>query len=202
NNSAFTGVAPVIKSELAKLGVKLVADESYQQGTVDFGSIVSPIKAQQPQAIILNMIDVDAARFVAQARTAGVTGQWVGSTNSELTSAMQTAANGSAEGLVVSGVYDASKTSTALATYLSTTKSLYGDSLISVAIYGYDSVFLLKKAVEQAGSWDRDKINTALQGITSFDGAVGTYTKNDGNQFWQTAPPIEILKAGQFVPFS
>jgi len=201
NNEAFTSIQGVISNELKKLGVKVVADTSYQQGTEDFSSIIAPIKSKQPQAVILNMIDVDAARFVSQARQAGVTAQWVGSTNSELTSAMQKAPGNSANQMVLSGVYDESQPSQALSQYLSTTKQLYGDSLLSVAVYGYDSVFLLKKAVEQAGAWDRQKINTALQQITSFSGAAGTYKKNKGNQFWQTQPPMEILKNGQFSAF-
>lgn len=201
NNEAFTSIQPTIRSTLKRLGVKLVADESYQQGSVDFSSIIAPIKSKQPQAVILNMIDVDAARFVSQARQAGITGQWVGSTNSELTSALQKAPGNSANQMVVSGVYDDTHPSALLRPYLSVTKQLYGGSLQSVAVYGYDSVLLLKKAVEQAGAWNRQKINNALQHISTFNGAAGTYKKNKGNQFWETQPPMEILKNGQFGPY-
>jgi branched-chain amino acid transport system substrate-binding protein len=46
------------------------------------------------------------------------------------------------------------------------------------AAQGYDSMYLLKMAIEQAGSTDGPKVRAALEGLdTPYEGATGTYRK-------------------------
>ena len=66
-------------------------------------------------------------------------------------------------------------------TFLKTYADKFKESPISSAVsaaQGYDSVYLLKLAIEQAGTTEGPKIREALENLnTTYEGLTGTYTK-------------------------
>lgn len=201
NNVAFTQLVDPIKSQLKGLGVKLVADISYTQGTVDFSSQITQLKRAKPAAVLLDMIDVDAARFMVQARKAGLKSRWVVPNNSEATPKLRQLAGGSALGLVGPAIFDPKSKAPEFKAYIKWTHKLYHDDLDPTTINGWDSVLLMKKAIQKAGAFDRGKIKDALTAMSGFTGAAGTYKHQNGWQYaQQTIGVVELTKAG-YVPW-
>ena len=201
NNVAFTQLVKPIQSQLKGLGVKLVANVSYTQGTVDFSSQITQIKQAKPSAVLLDMIDVDAARFMVQARKAGLTSRWVVPNNSEATPKLRELAGGSALGLVGPAIFNPKSTAPAFKAYMTWTHKLYHADLDPTTINGWDSVILMKQAIQKAGAFDREKIKRALDSMSGFIGAAGTYKHQNGWQYaQQTIGVVELTKAG-YVPW-
>jgi branched-chain amino acid transport system substrate-binding protein len=201
NNVAFTQLVSPIESQLKSLGVKLAANIQYTQGTIDFSSQITQLKAAHPQAVLLDMIDVDAARFMVQARKAGLTARWVVPNNSEATPKLKERAGGSALGLVGPAIFDPKSTTPQFKAYETWIHKLYHADLDPTTINGWDSVILMKQAIVKAGAFDRSKIQAALKSIPGFVGAAGSYKQQLGWQFaQQTIGVVELTKTG-YVPW-
>jgi branched-chain amino acid transport system substrate-binding protein len=201
NNIAFTQLVSPIQAQLKSLGVKLVANISYTQGTQDFSAQITQLKQANPSAVMLDMIDVDAARFMVQARKAGLKARWVVPNNSEATPKLTQLAGGSALGLVGPAIFNPKSKTPQFKAYMTWTHKLYHADLDPTTINGWDSVLLMQQAIKKAGAFDRQKIKNALDAITGFTGAAGTYKHKNGWQFaQQTIGVVELTKAG-YVPW-
>lgn len=201
NNIAFTQLVSPIQDQLKSLGVKLVANISYTQGTQDFSSQITQLKQANPAAVMLDMIDVDAARFMVQARQAGMNARWVVPNNSEATPKLTQLAGGSALGLVGPAIFNPKSKTPQFKAYIAWTHKLYHAALDPTTINGWDSVLLMEQAIKKAGAFDRQKIKNALDSIRGFTGAAGTYKHQNGWQFaQQTIGVVELTKAG-YVPW-
>jgi branched-chain amino acid transport system substrate-binding protein len=150
---------------------------------------------------MLDMIDVDAARFMVQARKAGLKARWVVPNNSEATPKLTQLAGGSALGLVGPAIFNPKSKTPQFKAYMTWTHKLYHADLDPTTINGWDSVLLMQQAIKKAGAFDRQKIKNALDAITGFTGAAGTYKHKNGWQFaQQTIGVVELTKAG-YVPW-
>lgn len=201
NNVAFTALVPVIQADLKKLGVKLVANVEYPEGTTNFSSYITTFMAAKPSVVLLDMIDTDAATFMVQARSTGLTSRWVVPNNSEATSTLATLAGKSAIGMISPALFNPDSRTADFSTYKKWTHKLYHAALDPTTIYGWDSVLLLREVVDKAGAFNRQKIENALKSTTSFVGAAGPY-KRAGTFYEQQAVGLEILTASGYVPWS
>jgi urea transport system substrate-binding protein len=68
----------------------------------------------------------------------------------------------------------------------------------SPMVLSYNGVYLWKKAVEQAGSFDVDKVNAALESGISFDGPGGTVTTQKNRHLTKNVYIGETRADGQF----
>ena len=68
----------------------------------------------------------------------------------------------------------------------------------SPMVLSYDGVYLWKKAVEKAGSFDVDKVIAALESGISFDGPGGTVTTQENHHLTKNVYIGETLPDGQF----
>jgi branched-chain amino acid transport system substrate-binding protein len=201
NNIAFTGLIPYIQRDLKQLGVKLVANVAYPQGTVDFSSEVSTIKAANPQAVLLDMIDVDAARFMVQARSAGLTTPWVVPNNSEATSTLKSVAGGAAIGMVTAALLNPNSKTSAYRAYNKWILKLYHKSLDPTTINGWDSMILMRDVIKKAKAFNRAKIENAIVHTKKFSGAAGKYVQHSCGEYWQQKVGVAKLTTQGYVPW-
>jgi len=151
--------------------------------------------------VMLDMIDVDAARFTVQARKAGLTARWVVPNNSEATPKLEQLAGGSALGMVGPAIFNPKSTAPQFKAYITWTHKLYHADLDPTTINGWDSVLLMQQAIQKAGAFDRVKIRNALTSMSGFTGAAGIYKHQNGWQYaQQTIGVLELTKNG-FVPW-
>jgi len=68
----------------------------------------------------------------------------------------------------------------------------------SPMVLSYDGVYLWKKAVEKAGTFDVAAVTAALESGISFDGPGGTITSQKNHHFAKNVYIGEILEDGQF----
>ena len=68
----------------------------------------------------------------------------------------------------------------------------------SPMVLSYNGVYLWKKAVEKAGSFDVDKVTAALRSGIDFDGPGGTVTSQENHHLTKNVFIGETLADGQF----
>jgi branched-chain amino acid transport system substrate-binding protein len=84
----------------------------------------------------------------------------------------------------------------------------FNEKPISVAVaaaQGYDSMYLLKMAIEQAGTTDGPKVREALEDLKKpYDGVTGHYappfTKTDHEAVKESNVVMGVVKDGKVVP--
>jgi branched-chain amino acid transport system substrate-binding protein len=52
-------------------------------------------------------------------------------------------------------------------------KAEYKTEPFSLSAYGYDTMYIVKAAIESAGAFDREKIRTAFEGIHNYKAVLG-----------------------------
>ena len=76
--------------------------------------------------------------------------------------------------------YDSSDESEIVQTFVASYEETYGESAVSFAALGYDCVYILKTAIENAGAYDADSVRDALaDGVTTYTCVTGTFTLDE-----------------------
>ena len=72
------------------------------------------------------------------------------------------------------------------------TETFGAESLTALAALGYDAAYMLKDAINAAGTDDTAAVIDAMYGI-SFSGVTGTFTLDDTGTPQKAAPVIEYV---------
>ena len=80
NNDFGRGGRDVIAKEFARLGIKVVADQSTEAGQTDFAADVAKIKATSPDAVFIYLNEEESARILKELKRQGVTAPLIGET--------------------------------------------------------------------------------------------------------------------------
>ena len=96
--------ADVFKAALQKLGIQLVATESYSKGDSDFRTQLSKLNARKPDIFVLSSLVGEAIPILQQAREIGITQPIVGGNGFNSPNVLKNAAS-AAEGLIVGSAW-------------------------------------------------------------------------------------------------
>ncbi|MDR0909302.1 MAG: ABC transporter substrate-binding protein [Spirochaetaceae bacterium] len=186
-----TGLAQAFKDEFARKGGKIVADEAYQDGDVDFNAQITRIKAAKPDAIWLPNYYNDVLLQAKQLRAQGVTVPLLGGDGWD--SLTDNAGDEIMPGYWASG-FAADTTEPKGAEFAKKYQTAYGKAATQFAALGYDAFMLIVDACKAANSTDPAKVKEALKNIN------GTYVtgniRYDANRNpIKPATILEIAKA-------
>jgi urea transport system substrate-binding protein len=191
----------IIKAQLKAEGGELAGEEYTPLGHTDYSTVISKIKAANPQ-VVFNTLNGDSnVAFFKQLKDAGIT-----------TAQMQTLSVSVAEEEVRGIGADNMLGHLTAWNYFETTKTPANDKF--VAAYkekfganrvtddpieaGYFGVYLWKKAVEAAKSTEVDAVKESAKNL-EFDAPGGTVKIDDKNQHvWKTVRIGKVRADGQF----
>lgn len=195
-----TGLADYFRLKFKALGGEVVADESYKKGTKEFASQITNVKAKEPDIIFLPCYYNDVAPLSQQIR-----GQGIGDDVPMLGGDGWESANlipnskGALEGSYFGNHYSPEDPSEHVQAFVKGYKAKYNTAPSSLAALGYDVVYVVKKAIEDAGEFDRAKVRDALAALKDFKGVTGTFSIDENRD---ARKPISILKVqgDKFLP--
>lgn len=174
----------IIKAQLAAEGGEVVGEEYTPMGYTDYATIISKIKAANPDVIVNTLNGDSNVAFFKQLKDAGVTAEAcpVMSFSIAEEEIKGIGAENIAGDLVSWDYYQTTKTP-ANEKFVAAYKKAYGEDRVTddPIEAAYDAVYLWKAAVEKAGSFDVDKVRAAAGGI-SFDAPEGTVKIDGDNQ--------------------
>ena len=189
----------------AEAGIEVVANVAYAASSADLTTQVSKVKAANPD-IVLTTTYFNDSILIAQARqTLGMKQLFFdaagGTTDPNFQKTLGTAAETWMSEIEFTA--DASASSKALNDAY---KAKYGDYMTGNGMEGYQGVYVLAKALEDAGSTDRVKLRDAIAAVKMVKGTdrvVDPYTEISFSADGQikSAPLYVVqIQKGVFVP--
>ncbi|HEX5486518.1 MAG TPA: ABC transporter substrate-binding protein [Limnobacter sp.] len=198
-----------LEKALAAKGIKPVAEEKFNIKDVDMTAQLLKAKQAGAEAILTYGIGPELAQIANGMAKLGWKVPMIGSWTLSMANYIDNAgANGDGAIMPQTFIQDSNNTpkrKAFVAAYLKEFKPKDGriDSPVSAA-QAYDSIYLLKAAIEQAKSTDGPKIREALEDLkTPVEGVVMTYnhpyTKDDHEAITANVPVMGEVKGGRVV---
>ncbi|MBG0776671.1 MAG: ABC transporter substrate-binding protein [Desulfovibrionaceae bacterium] len=186
----------VLKEQVPTVGLELVADEIYGPTDTDMTAQLTKIKGASPDAIVCwgtNPGPAVVARNRVQLGIATPLYMSHGVASKKFIELAGTAAEGillPAGRLIVADQVAADHPQKpVVTTYRDLYEKRFGSAVSTFGGHGWDAVYLLAKAIEQAGSDDPKAIRDALEKVTGLVGTAGTFNMSakDHNGLDQSA---------------
>lgn len=186
------GVADVFVEKAKELGLEVVADESYGDSDTDFKAQLTKVRKEEPDVLLIPDYYEKVALIAPQVRDAGIDVNLLGADGWDtVLSVMDKSSFDAIDGSYFSNQFTLEDPSEKVQKFIKDYKEKYGEAPSTFAAEGYDTVYLYKQAVEEADSFDWDKVIEALKNI-SFDGITGSFTYDENNNPVKTAKMIRI----------
>jgi urea transport system substrate-binding protein len=193
----------ITKEQLKSLGGDVVGEDYLPLGNTEVAPIISKIKKALPDGgVIINTLNGDQnVAFFKQIQDAGITpdnGYYVMS-YSIAEEEISTIGSEFLEGHYGAWNYMMSIDTPASKKFAADFKEKYGDErqVADPQESAYNMVYIWKKAVEKANSFDDDKVREALVGI-EFDAPQGPVKVMPNHHLSQTVRIGQITAEGQF----
>ncbi len=191
------GLASSFKKDFEKAGGKVVAEESYVAKDSDFRSTLTRIKSAKPEFIFIPGYYEEVGLIVKQAREMGIDVPLMGADGWDSPILMDLAGADALNNTYTTNHYSADDPDGAVKAFNDKFKEKYGKSPDAFNALGYDTVYLLKDAIERAGSTDSTKIKDALAETDGLDLVTGTYSVDENHHPIKSATILEYKDGEQ-----
>ena len=177
NSSDYSkGLAQVFKDVFTQGGGQVVAEEAYLQKDQDFKSILTKIKAQNPEVIYIPGYYEDVGKVVKQAREIGITIPILGGDAWDSPKLVEIGGPQALNNTYFTNFYSIQATNPESKAFVEAYKKEYGQLPDSMAAMGYDAANLLIDGIKRANSVDSGKIREALASTKDFKSVSGSMT--------------------------
>ena len=186
------GMADAFMAEVKAKGGNIVAKESFVTDDVDFNTQLTTIKSAGADALFLPVYYQDAAYIINQAKTQGITLPMLGGDGWDGVLGQledPTLANGS----IFLSPFVANDTAENVQAFVKAYQKEYNATPDQFAADGYDGVYIIKAAIEKAGSTDSEALIKAMPEI-NVAGVTGNMTFTPQGEPNKSAKFIEIQK--------
>jgi branched-chain amino acid transport system substrate-binding protein len=189
----------VFKTALQKLGISLLATESYSKGDTDFRTQLGKLNARKPDIFVLSSLVGEAIPILQQAREIGITQPIVGGNGFNSPNVLKNAGS-AAEGLIVGSAWFIDSQAPKSKAFVQAYRARYNADPDQFAAQAYDGLYIMATAIKNAGSADRAAIRDALAAIRNLDGALGTFSFDENRD--PVHPSVTLMaRGGRFVLF-
>jgi branched-chain amino acid transport system substrate-binding protein len=176
NDDAFAKSGfEVMKATADKVGLKIVAIETFGTKDTDFSAQLTKIKALKPDAIGLSALVEPTAGVLLQARQLGFGKEtlFIGG-NGANSPKLGQIAGAAADGLIVGSPWFIAKKDPMNEKFVADFRAKYNKDPDQFAAQAYDTMKILANAIDAAGAADPAKITAALA-KTNFTGVMGPF---------------------------
>lgn len=190
-----SGLYTSFKAEAAVLGLNIVAEESSSSvADTDYSSQLTKIVSSGAEVIFAPYYyDVIGPYIVPQARAAGFSGYIMGADGFDGTIGTMVEDKTLYNKVVFTNHYSSDDPAEKVQNFVKVFTEEYGaDTLNGFAALGYDSVYMLKQAMESANSIESKAIRDALEGM-SFSGVTGSFTFDESGTPQKSVSIIEFV---------
>lgn len=170
------GLANYFTSAFKKLGGEVISNLNYNSGDQDFSAVLTQIIAQKPDILFIPSYFSEGAIIMKQARELGAKFRIMGGDAMDNPETI-TIAGKAAEGFLHTTLpynKDMPNMSAAAQEFINEWKATYPDKEPNInSVLGYTSYMMFMKAIENAGSADREKIAIELSKLKDFQTPFG-----------------------------
>lgn len=198
DNPGVSGPQTIGSATLKELNIKESVVVEAKSGTTDFGPQITKLAASNPKVILVNLTTADASLFMQQARGRGITAKFVAGHNGLLDLKILDLSKGAAEGLIVPSHFSADTSNVEVKRFMDAWTAKYGKLDDYLVTYGWDAIYIIKKAMENANSTsDRKSIADNIGKTKNLCLASGCYSYNGpGDRQGADVFPVVMTKDG------
>lgn len=199
NSSDYSdGIAKAFIEESEKLGMRVMGVEGYSDGDKDFRPQLTKLAAMNPDVILIPEYYEQAALIATQAREVGVKSIFVGSDGWDgIAKTLDKSSYAAIENSYFTNHFSMEDQSEKIQNFLKDYRETYKEDPSAFSALGYDAVYMMKTAIEKAGTTDKQKVVDALKGI-EYDGVTGYLIFDDHNNPVKAVTVLKI-ENGKYV---
>lgn len=194
NSSDYSdGVAEAFVKEAEKLGLQIVAKEGYAEGDKDFRAQLTKVAATNPDVLLVPDYYEQAALISTQAREVGVKATFIGPDGWDgVAKALDSSSYGAIENSYFTNHYSVEDQNEKVQNFLKAYREKYNEEPSAFSALAYDTAYLMKDAIEKAGSTDKDAIIKAIK-ESDFAGVTGHLRFDEKNNPVKAVTVLKIV---------
>lgn len=198
NSSDYSkGLSQFFKEAFTKGGGKILLEEAYLQKDQDFKTILTKIKAANPDVIYLPGYYEEVGKIIKQARELGITAPFVGGDGWDSPKLAEIGGAAALNNTFFTNHYSVEDKSPKSQAFVEAYKKEYGQVPDAMAVLGYDAAYALVDAIKRANSTESEKIREALASTKDFPAVTGSLTLNDKHDAVKSAVILEMKDGKQ-----
>lgn len=199
NSSDYSdGITKAFIEESEKLGMKVMGVEGYSDEDKDFRPQLTKLAAMNPDVVLIPEYYEQAALIATQAREVGVKSIFVGSDGWDgIAKTLDKSSYSAIENSYFTNHFSMEDQSEKIQNFLKDYRETYKEDPSAFSALGYDAIYMMKSAIEKAGTTDKQKVVDALKGI-EYDGITGYLTFDDHNNPVKAVTVLKI-ENGKYI---
>lgn len=198
NSSDYSkGLSKFFKDAFTKGGGTVAIEEAYLQNDQDFKTVLTKIKATNPDVIYVPGYYGEVGKIIKQAREIGITVPFVGGDGWDSPKLAEIGGADALNNTYFTNHYSVEDNSPKSKAFLEAFQKEYGQVPDAMAVLGYDAAYALVDAIKRANSTDSEKIREALAATKDFQGVTGALTLNATHDAIKSAVIIEMKNGKQ-----
>lgn len=198
NSSDYSkGLSAFFKESFTKGGGSILAEEAYLQKDQDFKTILTKVKALNPDVLYVPGYYEEVGKIVKQARELGITGPIIGGDGWDSPKLVEIGTAAALNNTYFTNHYSVDDTSADSQAFVEAYKKEYGLVPDALAVLGYDAANVLIDAIKRANSLEPAKIREALAATKDYPAVTGATTLNATHDAVKNAVIIEMKDGKQ-----
>ncbi len=191
------GIHDAFVEKAGELGLTIAADESFTSGDVDFKTQLTKIKSSGADCLFLPIYYTEVGYISEQAATVGVELPYYGCDGWDGVIKQLNGNTANIEGAIFLTPFVANSSNEKVKAFVEKYNSAYGSTPDQFAADAYDGVYVIKAAVESAGSTDSAALIDAMTKIT-VDGVTGEMSFTAEGEPNKSAM-VAVIENGEYV---
>ncbi|RKD24436.1 ethanolamine utilization protein EutJ [Ammoniphilus oxalaticus] len=188
------GLAASFKEDFEAAGGQIVAEEFYLEKDTDFRGTLTRIKSANPEFVFIPGYYGEVGLIVKQAREAGIDVPLMGADGWDSPTLIELAGVEALNNTFITNHYSSEDPDETIQEFVTAFKTKYKDKAPDAFnALGYDTLYLLKDAIERAGSVDSDKLKDALAQTKDLNLVTGIITIDEQHNPIKSATVLEYV---------
>ena len=194
NSSDYSdGVANAFAKEAEAQGIQVVAREGYSDGDKDFKAQLTKIAQQNPDVLFVPDYYEQDGLIAIQAREVGIKSVIVGPDGWDgVVKTVDPSSYAAIEDVFFANHYSTKDSSEKVQNFIKNYKEKYNDEPSAFSALSYDAAYILKAAIEKAGTTDKEAVAKAIKEL-EFEGITGHLTFDEKNNPVKSITIIKIV---------
>jgi branched-chain amino acid transport system substrate-binding protein len=184
------GLAEFFKKTFEELGGKVIMEQNYVGGDIDFKAQLTAVKAAKPDVIVVPGYYTEAGLILKQARELGLKGPILGGDGWDSPKLFEIAGK-SSEGGFISNHYSVDDKDPKVQEFIQKYNARFKSIPDGLAVMGYDAALVLVDALKRSKSLKGEDLRDAIAQTKSFPAVTGSITMDAQRN---AAKPAVVLK--------
>lgn len=185
------GLAEFFKKTFTEEGGKIVSEQNYVGGDVDFRAQLTSIKGTNPDVIVVPGYYTEVGLIVKQARGLGINSTFLGGDGWDSPKLLEIGGE-ALNGSYFSNHYSVEDQDPAVQNFIKEYRARYNVTPDGLAAMGYDAAAVLVDALKRAKDFSSESIRDAIAATKDFPGVTGRITIDQNRNASKAAVMIKI----------